>query len=607
MSMRSILLLSAAIVVPQAAVAQDVFELDEAFVFSGLLPVEVNRTGSTVEVVEDEDLEGSEPGLENTLDRLPGVSVVSNGGLGTLSNIRVRGLADRYIGVTIDGIEVTDPSSGQNNLNFGNVTRGLIDRVELAKGSQTTIYGSDAIAGAINIQTWRPEVDGRSGEYNAEVGSYGTFSGGLSFGYRDEEGEAAATISYTRTDGFSALAAANASDADAFDEIGLSLSLRRHLSDSVTVGATAIATDSTIEFDNAFAADPNLEQTDTVRFGARVFAEVAGENIDHEVGLSYFVNDRFNPFTAPSAFSTQEFIGERIKLDYLGTTDLSTATSLAFGADWTEEKSELDGAKSDASNGAIFGELLYAITDATDVTFGLRYDVYSDFDDQASARLAIAHRAGALTYKASVGNGYRAPSLYERFGPFSPDTTTLSPETSRGVEVGLEASYEKASYGATLFYTEIEDLIGFDTTATATRPFGAYAQVPGTTVSQGVELSGDWQIGGADVFATYTYTDAKTEGSRLSRVPLHDVTFGVSGALSDTLTAAFDLRGVADSLNGATRLDDYAVANLTLTQALSDDMDGYIRIENLFDEDYETIPGYNTPSLSIYAGISASF
>ena len=117
MSMRSILLLSAAIVVPQAAVAQDVFELDEAFVFSGLLPVEVNRTGSTVEVVDEEDLEGSEQGLENTLDRLPGVSVTSNGGLGTTSTIRVRGLDGKYIGVTVNGIEVTDPSSAQNSLN----------------------------------------------------------------------------------------------------------------------------------------------------------------------------------------------------------------------------------------------------------------------------------------------------------------------------------------------------------------------------------------------------------------------------------------------------------------------------------------------------------
>ena len=593
MSMRSILLLSAAIVVPQAAVAQDVFELDEAFVFSGLLPVEVNRTGSTVEVVEDEDLEGSEPGLENTLDRLPGVSVTSNGWLGTSSTIRVRGLDSKYVGVTFNGIEVTDPSSTQTSLNFGSFTRGLVGRLELAKGSQTTVYGSDAIAGAINIETWRPEVDGRSGEAFAEVGSFGTFSGGLSYGYRDEAGEVALTLTRTQTDGISARSAAAVADDDAFEETGLSVSVRRNLTDSVTVGVTGFLTDGFSEFDQS-ATDP-VAQLDLTRTGVRAFAEVSGGDIEHEVGVSYFENDRndlFSPFT-------NRFVGERLKLDYLGTVDLSATTSLAFGADWTEETSTLDGVVSDASNGAIFGELLHALGEATDLTLGLRHDLNSDFDDQTTARLAVAHRASeTMTYRASVGSGFRAPSLYERFGPFAP-ATTLSPESSIGGEIGVDAAYENASYGATVFYTEIDDRIGFGTTT--------YVQAPGTTVAQGVELSADWAVGTADVFAAYTYTDAATEGTRLLRVPRHDLALGVSGNLSESLTAEVDVRAAYDTLDFGGPSDDFIVTNLTLTQALTDTTDAYLRVENIFDEDYETIPGFSMPGLSVFAGIRASF
>ena len=243
MGAKSFLLLTAAVIVPQAALSQDLFELDEAFVFSGLLPVEVNRTGSTVEIVDGEDLAAAEVGVENTLDRLPGVSVTSNGGLGTSSSVRIRGLDGKYIGVTIDGIEVTDPSSIQNSLNFGSFTRGLVNRIELAKGTQTTVYGSDAIAGSVNLTTWRPEADGRSGEYAVEAGSYGTASGRLSFGHRDETGEVAVTLSRVQSDGFSAVPTVAAGDADSFEETGLTFSLRRNLSDTTTVGVTGFFTD----------------------------------------------------------------------------------------------------------------------------------------------------------------------------------------------------------------------------------------------------------------------------------------------------------------------------------------------------------------------------
>ena len=601
MGVKSILLLTVAVIAPQTVWSQDVIELDEAFIFSGLFPVEVNRTGSTVEVLDADDLAGSEVGVEGALDRLPGVSVTSNGGLGTSSVIRVRGLDGKYIGVTIDGIEVTDPSRIQNTFNFGTFTQGMPSRIELAKGTQTTVYGSDAIAGAVSITTWRPEVDGRSGQSSLAVGSFGTANASLSFGFRDESGEIAATMSRVHSDGFTARPGND--DADGFDQTELSLAIRRNLTDAVTVGLTGLYTDGSSEFDQS-DTDP-LAQLDETRTGLRAFAEISGGAIDHELSLSYFENERndlFSPFT-------NNFVGERVKAVYLGNTDLSGAVSLAFGADWSEESSTLDGTASDASNGAVFGELLYALSSSTDVTLGLRHDVYSDFDDQTTGRVAVVHRgAGALTYKASIGNGYRAPSLYERFGPYSPEVVELQPETSRSADLGIEAAYENASYGATLFYTEIQDLIGFDGTAvTAARPFGAYFQAPGTTISKGVELSAEWTIGAADVFANYTFTNAATEGSRLSRVPRHDVTLGVSGALSDTLTGTFDVRSVRDTVNFGTPMDDYTLANVTFTQSLGEDRDAFLRIENIFDEDYESVPGYNSSGLSVFVGLRASF
>jgi vitamin B12 transporter len=90
-------------------------------------------------------------------------------------------------------------------------------------------------------------------------------------------------------------------------------------------------------------------------------------------------------------------------------------------------------------------------------------------------------------------------------------------------------------------------------------------------------------------------------------VPRHDVTLGVSGALSDTLTGTFDVRSVRDTVNFGTPMDDYTLANVTFTQSLGEDRDAFLRIENIFDEDYESVPGYNSAGLSVFVGLRASF
>ena len=154
-------LLCTVALVPTLAFAQadDTIALSPIMVYGGLLPTTLAATGATIEVVDAEDLKKSGPGVADALARLPGVSLSANGGLGTRSTLRVRGLGSTYIGVRVDGIEVTDPSSTQSSFNFGTLTAGAVNRVTLIKGTQTAIYGSDAIAGVVDVETWRPVVE----------------------------------------------------------------------------------------------------------------------------------------------------------------------------------------------------------------------------------------------------------------------------------------------------------------------------------------------------------------------------------------------------------------------------------------------------------------
>ena len=165
---------------PTLASAQDdPFVLDEIVVtgaFTALDPQPLSRTGATVDVLDGADLQASPAfTLAGTLDTLPGVSFSANGGPGAVTTLRIRGLAPSYVGVRIDGIDVTDPSVVQTFFDFGGLGRTGLGRVEVIKGSQSALYGSEAIAGVVNITTARAEAQGFSGRLNAEAGSFETY------------------------------------------------------------------------------------------------------------------------------------------------------------------------------------------------------------------------------------------------------------------------------------------------------------------------------------------------------------------------------------------------------------------------------------------------
>ena len=593
--------LAATALTPVATLAQGTIELDEAIVFSGIIPVDVNRTGTTVEVIDEETIETGPQNLEATLDRIPGVSVTSSGPLGTTSALRIRGLAQYYTGVTFDGIEVTDPSVPQNFYDVGLATRAGIGRIEIAKGVQTTVYGSDAIAGAVNITSWRPTREGLSYGATVEAGSYGTVSGALNFGYLDDDSEVALTISQLETKGFSAREEDD--EDDGFEQSKLTLSFSRDLGEAVTVGGSFFFADDEADYDNTdfIGPDPVTPEggTDSISRGARAYVQIEGESINHEFAVSTFGRDRVEDF---GGGFTGAFSGDRDKVEYLGTVDLNDRVTFAFGADWTEETYESDFDDGSAINSGVFGEVQYAVSDQTDVSFAARYDMNSDFDDVLTGRLALVHRAGnGLTYRASLGNGFRAPSLYERFAGFGTGNPDLLPEESVGGEIGVEKAFAQGFVSATLFRTDVDNRIDYDFTTFR------YEQVEGTTVTQGVELAGEYVIGNTTVYGAYTYTDAETDGIRANRVPRHDLTLGLEVPVTDKLEIAGEITAVKDVLDFGTPLDDYIVTNVSATYAVNDNLDAYVRIENLFDEDYQTVRTYNMPGLSAFVGVSARF
>lgn len=603
---RTIFVAGLATLAAQSAAGQDAFDLGTLVVSPSLSPVPEGEVASTVEVLTGDEIRGRDTGTRETLDRLPGVSFSGNGGLGANTTLRIRGLDTSYIGVRLDGIDVSDPSSTQTSFNFGQLVGSGLSRIEVLKGSQSALYGSEAIGGVVNLQSWRPTRDGASGEALLEAGSFGTVKGSASAGFRSERGEVALSLGRVQTDGISARAGDD--EEDGFDQTQILVSGRFAATETLTFGANAFRRDSDVEIDRS--ATDNSGESTTEQTGARVFAELVAGPVTHRLTYSEFVSERRDPGGAITAFD-----GTRTELAYEGNATLGATADLDFGLSQTEETIETSSvAKRDETVLAAFGELRWRPSDRTTVSVALRRDDNSDFGVETTGRLALTHLLREdVTLRAVAGTGYRAPSLFERYSQYG--DPALQPETSKSFELGVEKSFgEQAVIEATVFYTEIEDLIDFDGAATACGSgFGCYDQVPGLTVSQGMELSGAYDLTErVTVNGSYTYTDAETDGARLARVPRHDLVLGAEADLTDGWSATGEIRHVADIEPSAfapadNKVGDHTLVNLGVGYEVSETSELYLRVENALDEDYETAGGYNTPGRAVFAGLRASF
>lgn len=589
------------------AFAQEAFDLGTIALSSSLVPVELGRTGATVEVLEGEDTGSNDTTVLKRLNRLPGVNSTSNGGLGHSGSIQIRGLSSRYVGVRVNGIDVTDPSSVQTQFNFGGLTSSGIDRVEVLKGSQSALYGSEAIAGVVNISTFTPEEMGFSGNLHGEAGTYDTYTSGMNIGHRSENGFVAFSYGRIKTDGFSAQSFND--ENDGFDQTTIDATAEYDATDRLTFGAALRYRDGEVDIDrSSFSSDATGTNLFTEK-GARVFARLETGAVTHTLNYIYFEIDREDPLGF-----TQLFNGQRNSLTYQGTAELGARTTLTFGADYTEEEALLDAVVASEDNTSINAELLFAASDSVDLSAALRYDDNSTFGGQATGRLAGVWRAREdLLFRAVIGTGYRAPSLFERFSLYG--DAALQPEDSTSFELGVEKTYgDLGGVKATLFYTEVDNRIEFDGASTACASgFGCYNQVPGTTVSKGLELSGEYVLReGTGFYGAYTFTDAKTEGVRQTRTPRHDLVLGLSNDFFDRLSGYVDVRYVADVVPSAfapadNLVGDYTLVGMGLSYDMTNTTEAYLRVENLFDEKYETAGGFNQPGRAVYLGLRAEF
>lgn len=593
--------------------AQAVIELDEITVTANRTETDAERTGSTVEIVEEAQIESAPVAtVAEVLAFEPGVSVSASGGLGQASQLRVRGLAGAYLAVRVDGIDVSDPSGTQTYFDFGQLTTGAVSKLELLKGSQSALYGSEAITGVLDITSHRPTEDGVTHEVSAEAGSYGTYRQGYNLAIRDGGTELAFSINHVISDGFSAADENDGNgEEDGYEATRLSFYGAHQLTDAVRIGIAGFLQDTTYDYDEGAGEDGDGSPDDVTTAdsnGVRLFAEIQGDAIEHELSVSRYEIDRDLTGSNNWGAFAFDYLGTREELAYKGVAQITPELELVFGADRTEETIESNGVEEDRTTTGVYAQALWAPRSDLDLSLSLRHDDTSDFGAATTGRLAAAWRpADDLILRAAYGTGFRAPSLYELYGDYV-GNEDLDAERSESFELGIEKRFANDGFvRATAFRTEIDDLIIYDTSVYA------YNQVEGRTTIEGLELSGGVAITPTlELLANYTYTETEDrDGDRLARVPRHDLTLGLDAALNDRVNGRVTVTHNADVVDavsgGLEPLDDWTLVDAQITYDITDSAEAYLRVENLFDEEYQTITGYGTSDRAVYVGVRAAF
>ncbi|HEX8301956.1 TonB-dependent receptor plug domain-containing protein [Sphingomonas sp.] len=578
----------------------------------GELPENVGRA---VTLIEREEIERRQTvALSDLLGTTPGVTVSRNGGLGGFTGVRIRGAEAEQTLVLLDGVRVNDPSSPGGGFDFGNLLAGSIERVEILRGANSVVWGSQAIGGVVNVVT-------RDGDYgfeasgNAEYGSQNSLFANAALSRGGQKVRATVTAGYARTDGISA--AANGAEADGYRQFGSSGRVEADLSPSVSVDLRGYYANSRTELDGfpppAYSfADTAEYSTAKELYGYAGFkAALLDDALRNRLSISIARIDRDNFDPAFGAAPTFIGRGRSERYEYQGVARPGEGLEAVFGVE--HEDSRFNDGTTFAATGvtSFYGQAIVSPADGATFTAGLRNDDHQTFGSHASFGLSAAFRAAWGTIlRGSYSEGFKAPTLYQLYSFYG--TPGLQPETARSYDLGAEQRLlgGAATLKATWFRRNTANQIDFDL-GTFT-----YANIARTR-TEGVELELSAQLfGDLEVRGSYTHLNAENRspganlGKELIRRPRDsaslsaDYRFGEGPSIGGTLTMvgrSFDNPGNTLVLQG------YALASIRVEMPLGKRLALYGRVENLFDEEYQTVAGYGTLGRSGHAGIRLRF
>ena len=584
-------------------------------------------------IYEDEILSKGKPQVKDILQDIPGLNVVQAGSFGSATSIFIRGTESSHTLVMIDGIKVCDPTSTSGAFNFANLTLDNVERVEVLRGPHSTLYGSDAIGGVINIITkkgmgkpraWASFEGGSHLTFKEVVGSYGEFKGlhySVAFSRLNTKGISKADSKYDND------------EEDNYENTSVSSRIDYEPCDRVTIGSTFRYTDAKTEVDDSggYGGDDPNRRNGEERITVSSYINCNPTdwwNVDFRwLRMNYKRFDKdFRDEIDTSEYMYAEYKGVNTSYEIHNVLKLGEFGTLSAGVDYDEQESDpylysqaiwgttiSDSPKvKDHNIGYYFqnrltiGENFYSIA-------GFRIDNHSEFGDHYTYKISGKYIFDwGTSVKGGWATGFKAPSLYQLYDP-SNGNMTLEPEESETYEVGIGQNLleDRMQLESTYFYTELNDLIDW----VLIDPLWFTGQY------QNIKRAKIWGIENLIIFKPidhvemkYSYTYLKTQNETtkqsLDRRPRNKHIFDLRIKPLDNLDFNVTYLYVGNRKDrrwiGAAQtqiiLKGYHKVDLSGRYIVNDNFEIFGRVENLLDKHYQEVDGYGTPGISFYGG-----
>jgi vitamin B12 transporter len=605
----------------------------EVVVTATRLETPAKEIASSVTVISNEDLERTKKTtVLEALQEVLGLTIVQNGPVGGSASVLLRGANSEHTLVMMDGVELNDPISPSRSYDLAHFLVENIERIEILRGPQSTLYGSDAMGGVINIITRKGEGKPQF-HLSTYGGTYGTFAGTAGISGSADKIHYSLGASRFQTDGFSA--ASNSyegnEEKDGYQNFTLSGRFAYHPLNNLSFDFTVrtIDTETNIDYSGGVNGDdPNSVQNyDSLFLKGQLRTLLLKNRWEQKLNISFvdynrkYANspDDIYPYSEDSEYKSKLW-----KLDWQHNLFLHKTNTLTIGVEYQQEQGEsvYNGLFSSifplqkAHTMGFYLQDQIRVASQFFATAGVRHDKHSQFGTSTTSRLALTYfiEKTETKIKATHGTGFKSPSLYQLYAPgtlWGPiGNEDLAPETSTGFDLGIEQQIIKGKIliGATYFSNHYENLINWSDQG--------YTNI-GDAESKGTELLVRAQIRDDLLFqATYTRTEArdKDADADLLRRPKHKFTANLNhiflkkgnlhlsliyiGERDDEYYDLLTWTSTRETLPGYSLLNAAASFNFTSSFQI------FCRLDNILNREYEMIKGYGTPGFSVYGGVN---
>jgi vitamin B12 transporter len=561
---------------PQSAVLADVTVIS---------PEEIQRSGAT--------------GVADVLARTPGVQFSRNGGPGSSTSVFLRGADTRFTAVFVDGVRVDSQSTG--GATWESIPLAQVDRIEVLRGPAAAVYGSDAIAGVIQIFT-KKGANGFSPYIGMGIGSNQLKKLEAGFSGGNQQFDYALGVSKETSDGFNTLRTGNP-DKDGYQSESASVRLGWNATQVHRFEVAALRSDMDSQYDGSLTTDDyNHHNLDTLGLTWKA-------KWNAQLKTQFSVSESTSRYeTTPSPFLTQTRVRDYLLMNTLQRASWNGSVTLERREDTLDNSSTTPAVTSRDQNALGLGYGWQPGLHAFQVN--VRRDDDSEFGGKTTGQVAYAYQfMPQWKVNASAGTAFRAPTLFQRFSVFG--SSTLQPESSNNRELGLTYSQQDTEFGLTYYKNKIENLISFIGTSTACASgFGCYESTKHAEL-EGVTLTASTTVKTVHVAASLDFLDPKDvdTGRNLARRAEKHASLSLDAPLGQWQVGgellAYGSR--FDNAANTVALGGYSVVNMFATRKVKKDVSLVLRANNVFDKDYQLANNYNTQGRSFFAGVRWGF